>query len=109
MMNLIRRFYHDQKGFTLIEMMIVLLIISILLLVAVPNMVKNSDVAHSKSCEATIDLIQSQVGSFSVESGKKAEDITLNDLEGYVERTTCSDGTELEIVNGIVRGKTSNS
>ena len=45
-----------QKGFTLIEMLIVLMIISILLLIAVPNMSKNTKVANEKGCDATIDL-----------------------------------------------------
>ena len=34
----------NDKGFTLIEMMIVLLIISILILIAIPNVTKHSKV-----------------------------------------------------------------
>ncbi|AXF54756.1 competence type IV pilus major pilin ComGC [Salicibibacter kimchii] len=83
-----------DEGFTLIEMMIVLLIISILLLVAIPNMVQNSDVAQSKGCEATIDLVQAQVGSYKVAEGNYPSDIS--DLEGdYVDSVTCPDGTSL--------------
>ena len=50
-------FIHE-RGFTMIEMMIVLLIITVLLLIAVPNMVKNNHVAQSKGCEATIQLLK---------------------------------------------------
>ncbi|WP_158735117.1 prepilin-type N-terminal cleavage/methylation domain-containing protein [Alteribacillus sp. YIM 98480] len=49
--------YWNKKGFTMIEMMIVLLIITVLLLIAVPNMVTNNNVAQSKGCDATIHII----------------------------------------------------
>ncbi|MBB6448887.1 competence protein ComGC [Geomicrobium halophilum] len=82
-------------GFTLIEMMIVLLIISILLLVAIPNMVENSGVAQSKGCEATVDLLQAAVGSYHVEHGSMPSDLSVLEEEGYVDRITCPDGSDL--------------
>ncbi|MFC5713355.1 competence type IV pilus major pilin ComGC [Thalassorhabdus alkalitolerans] len=92
----------NQKGFTLIEMMIVLLIITVLLLIAVPNMVKNNSVAQSKGCEATVDLLQTQVATYEVEHGDRPS--SLNNLleEGYVDRITCPDGSSLTLSNGTV-------
>lgn len=47
----------SQKGFTLIEMMIVLLIISVLVLIAIPNVTKHSSTIDQKGCEAFIHTI----------------------------------------------------
>lgn len=41
----------NQKGFTLIEMLIVLLIISVLILITVPNLTKHNDTVDEKGCE----------------------------------------------------------
>ncbi|ELK46233.1 ComG operon protein 3 [Halobacillus sp. BAB-2008] len=42
----------NEKGFTLIEMLIVLLVISVLLIITIPNMTKNSQNIRDKGCEA---------------------------------------------------------
>jgi len=85
----------SEDGFTLIEMLLVLLIISILLLIAVPNMVKNTSVASGKGCEATIAMLQAQVASYEVEKNKKPESLDKLVEEGYVERIVCPDQTAL--------------
>lgn len=84
-----------QDGFTLIEMMIVLMIISILLLIAVPNMIKSHQVVETKSCKATVQLVQSQVGTYEMEHD--GEMPTLQSLldEDYVDNITCPDGKTL--------------
>ena len=43
----------NERAFTLIEMMIVLLIISVLILVAIPNVTKHSKNIDEKGCEPT--------------------------------------------------------
>jgi competence protein ComGC len=57
----------SERAFTLIEMMIVLLIISVLLLIAVPNMIKSQDVVQDKSTQATVKLVQSQVAAYQMD------------------------------------------
>ncbi|KPD01109.1 ComG operon protein 3 precursor [Geobacillus sp. BCO2] len=42
----------NQKGFTLIEMLIVMMVISVLLLIAIPNITKHNSMINSKGCEA---------------------------------------------------------
>ncbi|MGM7701959.1 competence type IV pilus major pilin ComGC [Pseudalkalibacillus sp. Hm43] len=90
----------NESGFTLIEMLIVILIISILLLIAVPNMAKNSHVVKEKSCEATIQLVQSQVAAYEVEKGELPADFTV--MSEYIDRWKCPDGEELQLENGKV-------
>ncbi|MGO4887141.1 competence type IV pilus major pilin ComGC [Anaerobacillus sp. MEB173] len=99
----------EESGFTLIEMMIVLMIISVILLIAVPNMTQNNTVAQEKGCDATMDLLQAQVGAYQIEKGEAPSSLT--DLQGFVEKTTISDGkakcpdnkTELELIDGKVK------
>ncbi|WP_394137468.1 competence type IV pilus major pilin ComGC [Cytobacillus oceanisediminis] len=47
----------NDKGFTLIEMMIVLLVISVLLIITIPNVTKHNSKINSKGCEAFIHII----------------------------------------------------
>ncbi|GAA2846052.1 comG operon protein ComGC [Crossiella cryophila] len=95
----------NEKGFTLIEMMVVLLIISILLLVMVPAMAKNQEVAGSKGCEATIELLNAQVMAFEADRGERPSSLEELKTEGYVDRITCPDGdTELTLTSsGVVK------
>ena len=58
----------NQKGFTLIEMMIVLLVISVLLLITVPNVTKNNSSINEKGCEAYIKMVQGQVQAYEMEN-----------------------------------------
>ena len=44
----------NEKGFTLIEMMIVLFVISILLLITIPNVTKNQSSITEKGCEGLV-------------------------------------------------------
>lgn len=85
----------NEQAFTLVEMLLVLLIISILLLIAVPNMTKNSSVANDKVCEATIAMIQAQIAAYEVETNKKPDSLQVLLDEGYVDRITCPDQTTL--------------
>jgi competence protein ComGC len=87
----------NEHGFTLIEMMIVLLIISILMLIALPSMTKNNKIVKSIGCEATIDLVQGQVGAFEAEKGHVPTPDEL--LDGYVDTVECPDKRPLLIDN----------
>jgi competence protein ComGC len=80
----------NENGFTLIEMMIVLLIISVLMLIALPSMTKNNSIVKSLGCEATIDLVQGQVGAYEAE---KNELPTIDQLfdEKYIDTKECPD------------------
>ena len=49
----------SHKGFTLVEIMIVVLIIGILLAIAVPNFIKARESSRAKSCVANLKQIES--------------------------------------------------
>lgn len=91
------RIVKQEKGFTLIEMMIVIMIISVLLLIAVPGLTKNNEVVEDKSCEATIKVAQTQVAAYKANENKLPA--SIDDLDGYLdmEETTCPGGETLTI------------
>ncbi len=97
-----RKNMKNEKGFTLIEMMIVLLIISVLMLIALPSMTKNNSLVKSLGCEATIDLVQGQVGAYEAEKNTLPTIEELHD-GGYIDTVTCPDKKTLLIdSNGVV-------
>ena len=60
----------NNKGFTLIEMLIVLLIISILILVTIPNVTKHFATIDEKGCDAYVSMVQGQVQAYKIDKMK---------------------------------------
>ncbi|MCK2157952.1 MULTISPECIES: prepilin-type N-terminal cleavage/methylation domain-containing protein [Exiguobacterium] len=74
-----KRFIQNQRGFTLLEMAAVLLIISLLLLVLIPTMTSGKDQAKGVSCEANIRVIRSEVNLYYAKEKKYPESLqTIN-------------------------------
>ncbi|WP_432358617.1 competence type IV pilus major pilin ComGC [Sporosarcina sp. UB5] len=92
-----------EDGFTLIEMMIVLLIISVLVLIAIPNVAKHSEKIDEKGCEAYVKMVEGQVVAYKMDNPNS--DPSLDDLiagDYLPKEAKCPDGTELTIENGKV-------
>lgn len=81
-----------EKGFTLIEMLIVLLIIAVLILLIIPNLAGKSKDVNKKGCAALKSMVQAQVTSYELAEGQFPT--TLDELanKGYIEddQKTCS-------------------
>ncbi|MDQ0430057.1 MULTISPECIES: competence type IV pilus major pilin ComGC [Caryophanaceae] len=98
------RFLKNQKGFTLIEMLIVMLIITVLIAIAIPNVTKQSSAVDEKGCKAFVQMVQGQVESYRMDMKVMP---TLADLvtEGYLKtgETDCPNGDVVNIsVDGVV-------
>lgn len=93
----------NQKGFTLIEMLIVMLIITVLIAIAIPNVTKQTENVDKKGCEAFVHMVQGQVESYKMDEKKVP---TMKDLadKGYLkaEETKCPNGAQVTITNGVV-------
>ncbi|WNF37793.1 competence type IV pilus major pilin ComGC [Bacillaceae bacterium IKA-2] len=96
------KYVNNQRAFTLIEMMIVMMIITALLLIAIPNMTTNNKLAQEKGCDATIALVQAQVGAYQIEEGKLPLDLEVLVTDKYVDKVECPNGTKLTFIGGIV-------
>lgn len=96
-MKKIRKLLCRQQGFTLIEVMVVLVIISVLLLVFIPNLTKNHSVANEKSCSATLELVEAQIMAYQVEIGELPASISVLYEAGFVDSETCPNGEAITI------------
>ncbi|MBQ0137705.1 MAG: prepilin-type N-terminal cleavage/methylation domain-containing protein [Kurthia sp.] len=94
-----------EKGFTLVEMLIVLFIISVLILISIPNVTKHFATVEDKGCDAYIKMAQGQVEAYKIDLGKYPESITeLEDggyLKGESQKRSCK-GKEIIISQGEV-------
>jgi prepilin-type N-terminal cleavage/methylation domain-containing protein len=63
-----------HKGFTLVEIMIVVLIIGILLAIAVPNFIKARETSRAKSCVANLKQIESAKEQWAMDNKKTNTD-----------------------------------
>lgn len=80
-----------------IEMMIVMMIISALLLIAIPNMTTNNELAQKKGCEATTDLLQAQVAAYQIENQELPASLQVLVDGNYVDKVECPDGSGLTL------------
>ncbi|MCM3586350.1 prepilin-type N-terminal cleavage/methylation domain-containing protein [Mesobacillus maritimus] len=94
----------NEHGFTLIEMMIVLLVISVLLMITVPNITKHNATINKKGCEAYVKMVEGQVQAYNIDHKKLPTSITELVSGGYLNEgeTTCPDGKVISISAGKV-------
>ena len=90
----------NEKGFTLIEMLIVLLIISILILITIPNVTKHFATIDEKGCSAYVSMVQGQVEAYRVDTMEYPTVAQLIE-EGYIstEEAKCPSGEKITIGN----------
>lgn len=68
-----------KEGFTLLEMSIVLFIISLLILIMLPNLAQQRKHANSIHEKAMVSVIQTQIDAYQNETG--ADTVTLEELK----------------------------
>ncbi|MCE4956108.1 competence type IV pilus major pilin ComGC [Macrococcoides caseolyticum] len=100
--------FKKKDGFTLIEMLLVLLVISVLIIVIIPNIAKQSDNVQNTGCTAQVKMVQGQIEAYKLQNGK-----TPTTLEALVpeflkeNQLSCKNGDPIYIENGEAVAKKS--
>ncbi|WP_010194645.1 competence type IV pilus major pilin ComGC [Bacillus sp. m3-13] len=101
-----RKLLKEERGFTLVEMLLVMLVITVLLLIMIPNVTKNSSIIGDKGCEALLSMVDAQIQTYRLDKG--SEPATIDDLDSpeYLEdhfdedgTLNCPNGSNVTIVN----------
>lgn len=82
-MKKFRKYLKDDRGFTLVEMVIVLFIISILSLIFIPNITNTKTGVENDGKKALTTVIQTQADLYEYKTNKKAS-LELLSSEGYI-------------------------
>ncbi|MBR2788409.1 MAG: prepilin-type N-terminal cleavage/methylation domain-containing protein [Erysipelotrichaceae bacterium] len=92
----------NKKGFTLLEMVVVVIIISILFLLTIPNVSRVISSVDSKACQALTKVVDSAIVQFRLDYGSDPGSLTDLVNGGYLEpeQTRCSNGESLSIYDG---------
>jgi len=98
----------NQKGFTIMELMIVIVIIGILIAIAVPAYNAFRDRAAAAACQSNLRTLKSAVGLYYADTGLVADDITA-DLNIYMDNASTihcpsKDDTEAYYTYSLVAG-----
>jgi len=99
------KYLKSEKGFTLIEMMIVLLVISVLLIITIPNVTKHNSKINDKGCQAFVKMVQAQVQAYEMDKHSLPADIQALVAEGYLNdgENSCPNGDAVQIsAEGVV-------
>lgn len=91
-----------ENGFTVLEMMIVMLVIAVLLIVTLPNIQQKEEIIRDKGCDALLDIVNSQIILYEIDHDESPTSMSQLISEGYLKekQTVCPDHSNVEIVNG---------
>lgn len=91
------KFIKNKDGFTLVEMLIVMMIISVLLILIIPNVIKQQEIINDTGCDAFQKNVQAQVQSFMLENDGDIPTLEKLETEGFIEFTECPSGEQIII------------
>ena len=80
---------NDHKGFTLVEIMIVVAIIALLAAIAVPNFLRARQRSQATRVLDELRLVDSAIDQYAIENNKKSGDsVNWDDIQKYLKAGT---------------------
>jgi type IV pilus assembly protein PilA len=95
----------EQKGFTLMELLIVILIIGVLMAIAVPVYNNITDSAMKSAHQANIRVIEGAITAYLADNGGGSYSAVVMDNEGNISGTNITPG---ELVSGYLKAMPEN-
>ena len=91
-----------RNGFTLLEMLVVMLIIEIILLLTLPNLQQKEKIIRTKGCGALVEVVNSAILLYEIDNERTPSSIDELISQGYLKegQNACPNGTAVSIVNG---------
>lgn len=93
---------NKKNGFTVLEMMIVMLVIALLLLITLPNIQQKEKIIRDKGCQALLDIVDSQIILYEIDNLTTPTSVQELINEGYLKegQDRCPNGETVVIVDG---------
>ena len=100
-----RKLWKNQKGFTLIEMMIVVGIIAILTAVAIPKFNESLAMANTARVQADLQSLDTAIAMYRVQNGRLPQ--SLESLKDYIDVDDIKAPTGEVYINGKLEDNSS--
>lgn len=96
-----------KKGFTILEMIIVLSIISLVFLITLPNIQQKQKIIQTKGCEALVEVVNSQILLYEIENLEPPTSIDQLISGDYLKESQrrCPNGKMIEIYDGEAKAE----
>ena len=92
----------NKRGFTLLEMIFVLSVISLVFLLTIPNIQKALSLLHDKGCEAQLTLVNGAILQYELTYLNPPSSIQELIDDGYLNesKSVCQDNRRIEVIDG---------
>jgi competence protein ComGC len=89
------------KGFTLIEMMIVMMAVALLFMLTIPNIAKTIHVIETSGCKSQVSLVNTAILQYKLENNRFPSQIENLINSGFLseDQQFCQNGREITIEN----------
>lgn len=96
-----------KKGFTILEMIIVLTIIALIFLLTLPNIQQKKKVIDNKGCDALIEVVNAQILLYEVDHIESPTSVNQLISGGYLKESqkVCPNGKNISISEGEARSE----